>query len=130
MKLTIPCRKTSNTIFDGRCRPKADVTLEIGDVGVGCLDIAGLHRQHFLYGGPTEFLLKQRYDMDQIFRMAVADVVDFPRRGAGRRVGLRTIPVGSALRRGVDEANDRLADVIDIGEIPPHPAMVEEPDRL
>lgn len=49
--------------------------------------ISGLHRQHFFNGRTTELLLKQGYHMHEAFGTAVADVVDFPRRGAGRGIG-------------------------------------------
>jgi hypothetical protein len=41
-----------------------------------------------------------------------------------------TIPVRVAPGRTVDQANKCLGDIVDIGEIPSHLAVIEELDRL
>ena len=40
------------------------------------------------------------------------------------------VPIGRALRFPVDQAADRLGDIVDIGEVAPHLAVVENLDRL
>ena len=58
--LTIPFHEPCNTLFDCRGRAEPDIAFELGNIGVCCLDIAGLHRKHFLYRRPAELLLQQR----------------------------------------------------------------------
>jgi hypothetical protein len=41
VKLTIPFREASDTVFNLGHWPKADVPLKIGDVGVSRLDVTG-----------------------------------------------------------------------------------------
>jgi hypothetical protein len=66
------------------------------DVGIGGGNIARLHRQHLLFGRAAEFLLQQCYDVQEFFRVIVADIVDLPRRRAARGIGFVTDPVAFA----------------------------------
>jgi hypothetical protein len=45
----IPRDKFANALFDGGGRPEIDIADEVIDVGIGCRDVAGLHRQQFLF---------------------------------------------------------------------------------
>jgi hypothetical protein len=75
--------------------------------------------------------LQQPDVFEQLDRLAVPDVVDAERRRASRRarVGIRRVR-GSGLGHEIQHAHHALDDVIDVGEVAPHPAVIEDADRL
>ena len=129
--LTIPFRKPCNTLFDRR-----------GRAGIRCRASDRQHRhrlpatspgcigKHFLdrRSGRTPSPAAKPHASDlpdgccRYCRSSTA-------RAAGRGIGQVAGPVRIALRRTVDQAHDRLANVIDIGEVAPHVAVVEQLDR-
>ena len=60
-----------------------------------CFHIAGLHGHEVADGFFTEGVFKRTDESPQFDRIVVADIVDTPRRGAGRRVGLGAVHSGS-----------------------------------
>ena len=60
--------------------------------------------------------------------LTVADIVDPVRRGAGGRVGRLPAPAPVRGRGPIDHPDDALDDVIDVGEVPVVPAVVEHVD--
>src|SRR5882757_11002362 len=127
--LSIPLRETGDTVLDRSRRPEADVALEIGDVGISRFDVTQLHWQQFPHGRPAKLLFQYCDHVCQLFRTIVADIVNFPGRGAAGWIRPARIPIGPSRRRTIDEANHGLADVVGEGKIAPHLAMVEELDR-
>jgi hypothetical protein len=67
----------------------------------------------------AQLLLQKRHHFDQLFRVLVADIVD-PRRRSPGRPGKRNV---------IDQTQYYTAGIIDMGEIPAHPAMVKKLDR-
>ena len=106
-------------------RREAEIAFDRADVGKGLLDVADLHRlgieQRLLAG----CLLEQLDDAHQIFAAAVADIVDRVRTGAPSGLG-RAIVGGREVEAGEHAADD----IVDIGEIAPHLAAVEQGQGL
>ena len=95
------------------------------DVGIGCGDIAGLHRLKIA----DRFLGRRVFDdldkAHQFFGPVVADIVETVRRNAAARFG-RAV-VGGRLFAAREDPGD---DIVDISEIALHLAVVEDLDRL
>src|SRR6266478_4911831 len=119
--VAIPCDEAANTILNGCLGPKADVARQIRDIGEGFGYVPGLHRQHILYRRATQLLLQQRHHVHKLFRAVMTDIVE-PRRRTPRAL----ISCGNA----IDEARYYTDNVIDIGEVAAHLAMVKKPNRL
>src|SRR6266436_1837201 len=109
----------ANTILNGCLGPKADVARQIPDIGEGFGYVSGLHRQHILYRRAAQLLLQQRHQVHKLFRVVVADIVE-PRRGTP----------GALSGNPIHKARYYTGNVIDIGEVAAHLAMVKKPDRL
>src|ERR1700730_3211300 len=67
--------------------------------------------------------------MHEFFGTVAADVVNLPRRSAGRGIWLVSRPLRIGLWWAINETHDRLADVVDVCKIPPHVAVIEQLDR-
>src|SRR5260370_38942163 len=119
--VAIPRDKTANTILNGGLGPKADVAHQIPDIGEGFGYVSGLHRQHILYRRAAQLLLQQRHQVHKLFRAVITDIVE-PRRGTPRAL----ISYGNTIHK----ARYYTGDVIDIGEVAAHLAMVKKPDRF
>src|SRR5450432_3860876 len=119
--IAIPCDKTGNPILDRGLGPEADVTQEIADIGEGFRHISGLHRQHILYRRAAQRLLQKFYYISKLFRVVIADIVN-PRR--------RTARAPIVCRNVIDKTQYYTGDVVDMGEVAAHSAMVKELDRL
>src|SRR3954462_12809676 len=116
----IPLNELANTVFDGRLWRKPRVAGQIADVGECLDDIAGLHGQHLFAGLNSQLFLQNRYDVHQLFRAMIADIVDPGRRAIGfPRLRIRDM---------IDQAQYDTSGVVDIGKVPAHPAMIKEPD--
>ena len=103
---------------------KAGVAHQIADIGKGLQHVAGLHRQHFLPArcgrAPSP---EGRTTWVNSSGRLIADIVDpRRRRPAARRIG----PAERARRASIPPRTD----IVDMGEVPPHFAMVKELDRL
>ena len=72
----------ADALFDWGRGTEIHVAREIIDIGIGRRHVARLHRQQFLSGRAPQFLLQERDHPQQLLRLAVADIVDAPRRGA------------------------------------------------
>ena len=100
---------------------KARVAHQITDIGEGFRHVPGLHRQHILYRRAAQLLLQQRHHMGKLFRVVIADIVNSRRRTAPAPV------IGGNL---LDQSQYYTGDVVDMGEVAAHVAMVKELDRL
>src|SRR4051794_37633913 len=118
--VAIPRDKIANAILDGCLRLEPDVAHKIPYVYVGFHDVARLHRQHILDCLATQLLLQQTHHVQELFRPLVTDIVD-PRRRRPR--------ASAAFGDTVHEAHYDTGDVVDMGEVAAHVAMVKEPDR-
>ena len=68
--------------------------------------------------------------MHQLDGAIIADIVEAMRCHAARGVGMGAVPIGIGLGDGRHEAFDRFHDIVDIGEIAAHFAVVEQRDRF
>src|SRR6266542_1884720 len=125
----VPCHQPPDALLDRRIRTEPELTHEIRDVGEGFRNIAGLHRHELAFRGASRRLLDQAQDLADINRAAVADVVEAPRRAAAGKLRMLARPLWIALRRAVEDPQHGFRRIVDIGEIPPHPAMVEQRNR-
>src|ERR1700694_1236456 len=118
--VAVPRNKATNTILNGCLGPEAAVAHQTTDIGERLHDVSGLHRQHILYCRAAQLLLQQCNNVDKLFRVVIADIID-PRRRA---------PEASAISGDIiDKVRYYTGNVIDMGEIAPHPAMIKELDR-
>ena len=97
----------------------ANFPLQVGRVGVGLVNIAGLHGKEYLLRLLPHRLLDLGDEIHQLDRMAAADVV---------HAVAQAVLIG--LRFAVDAADGAFDDVVDIGEVPDHVAVVEYLDGL
>src|SRR5467141_1122067 len=119
--VAIPGDKAANAILNRCLGPKADVARQIPDIGEGFGYVSGLHRQHILYRRAAQLLLQQRHQVHKLFRAVIAAIVE-PR----RRMPRALVSCGNAIH----EARYYTGDVINIGEVAAHLAVVEQPDRF
>ena len=74
--------------FAKRCGGlEAEILFQCGRVGVSYWHVAGLHGHEFLvsfeivigweHPGADELFLQNRHEVEQVFRVVVADVIDF-----------------------------------------------------
>ena len=126
----IPVYETTDANLDGCCRLVVKLFDEIANVGVGVRYIAGLERQEFLDRRLAQSLFQRGDVIHEFHRLVVADVVNAPGRRAGAGIGDGAVPVGVGRRRPVENADYALDDVVDIGEVAPVLAVVEDLYRL
>src|SRR6202165_877237 len=117
--VAVPRDKATNTILNGGLGPEADVAHQITDIGEGLHDVSGLHRQHILYCRAAQLLLQQLHHVYKLFRTVIAHIID-PRRRTPRAF----VMSGNAAHK----AQYYTGNVIDMGEIAAHPAMVKKLD--
>ena len=130
MKVPIPLNKPPDTIRERSARPKADGALKVRAIGnVSSTSPGCIGRNSRTAGRPTAYSICGN-DLQQLRRLAVADIVNMPRRTAGRRIGLVARPCRVGLRRPLDEPHHGLGYVIDVGEVAPHLSVVEQADGL
>ncbi len=99
----------------------AAFSLEFRSIGIRLVDIAGLHRQKFLLCGHTIRILNFGDKVHQLYRVAAADVVYFVRNAVWALFRDRHV---------VERMHAALGDVIDVGEVANHVAVVEHLDGL
>ena len=71
----------------------------------------------------------KRDHLQQLDRLIVADVVDPVGRAARAGIGPGAAPLRVGLRDAVHHAEHALDDVVDVGEVSPHAAVIEDVDR-
>src|SRR6476646_3593509 len=118
--LAIPRDKMADPILNGCLGPEADVPHQIPDIGEGFRYVSGLQRQHILYRRAAQLPLQNCHDMREFFRAMIPDIVELCRRSA--RASL-------ICWNAIDKARYYTGDVIDIGEVSAHLAMVKQLDR-
>ncbi len=101
---------------------------EGGGVGVGLVYVAWLHGQEVFAGFASYGVLDAPDIIHKLGGLLVADVVYAVWRGRCGRVGVCLVPIGIALRYDVDDAYHTFHDVVDIGEVAQHVAVVEDLD--
>ena len=74
--------------------------------------------------GRNQLLLEDGHEIQQVLRIAVADVVDLVRRHR------QPVLTGLAFRRVSHDANHTLDNVVDVGEVAAAVAVVEDTDGL
>ena len=95
--------------------------LEFRGVGVRLVNVAGLHRQEFLLGGLAVSIFNFGDKVHELYRVAATDVVYFVRNAV--RALFRD-------RHVVERMHAALGDVVDVGEVTDHVAVVEHLDGL
>ena len=130
----IPLRKLPKSFPDPNLGGKAVVAFEAGAVRIGGRYVAGLHADELpvafeikVLGQDAcadEFLLESGDIVKQVLGCAAADVVD----GVGRQ--REAVFAGPLLRRALHDAEDALDDVVDVGEVALHIAVVEDLNGL
>ncbi len=99
-------------------------------IRVGRFHVSRLHRQELLFGGLPEGILQGLDEREEVYRRIIADIVEAVGSAAavgGRRGG---VPVGVRRGRLLQYPGDALHDIIDIGKVAAHLAMVEDLDGL
>src|SRR5438552_1433075 len=92
--------------------------------------VAILHGQVIFLRGPAQRTF-QRLDVGhEVDRLVVPDVIDPIGSRARGRVGRFRIEGGIALRSAVQNPDQTLDNVVDIGEVPPHLAVIEHVDWM
>ena len=94
---------------------------EFRRVGIGLINITGLHRQKIFLRRLTESQLHFLDEIHQFHRVAATDVIHLERHARSAILGLRLV---------VDGANRSLGNVVDVSEVANHIAVVENLDRL
>ena len=110
----VPSVEGFDAFADGSVRPVANGLFDARGVGVGFVDVARLHGHHFHNGPRAGHLLDGADEVGQPDGLGTADVVDGMGYGRGRRI--------------VEQEHDALGDVVDVGEVAPEVAVVEDPD--
>ena len=131
--MLIPLGEVAETFPDPDLRAEAVVALERAAVRVGDRHVAGLHADKLAMTcevivfwqntGADQLLLKRGDVVQKVFGCAAADVVD----GVGRQ--REAVFAGLSLRGTLHDAEDALNDVVDVGEVALHVAVVEDLDR-
>ncbi len=122
MIVPVPRDETRQALVDGDARFEAEIAARDLDIGVGLLDVAGLHVLENLDRLASAGRLDHRDEVHQVLGAVIAQVVEPVRR-------LRASP-GTVLRRVVERGQHAGHDIVDIGEVAPHVALIENPDRL
>src|SRR5262249_8521596 len=126
----VPLDEAGDPLLDRGFRPEAEVARQVVDVGPRRGDIARLEVQEVLLRAAAQAFLEHLDVPQQLDGPIVANVVNAIGGPTGPRVGSITGPFG--IRRGGlgQNPHDPLDDVVDVGEVPLHPALVEDVDGL
>ncbi len=125
VEFPVPRSESRKSGLKRRGRLEAEVPLQLGHVGERLVDVARLHGEQLLLARRAddsfrlEAVFKHLHKAHEAFGPAVADVVDFVRRAV---LGL----IGSPLH----DVRDARYDVVDVGEVAVHVAVVVDLDRL
>src|SRR5467141_1477137 len=104
-----PVDETADALADRCVGPKADGPLEVGGVRAGLRNIAWLHRKQLPDSRLADGPLDEPHDLGHLDRLAIADIVDPPRRRTG--CGVILGPGGIRHRGAPHEPNDRFNGV-------------------
>lgn len=126
----VPVHKPGDADLERRIRFEAHGLVEGGGVGKRRGHVPRLHRHELDLGFFPEARFQDLNVSHEVDRLAVADVVDPVRGVAPRRIGRIAPPRGIARRRPIDDGDDAFHDVVDVGKVPPHAAVVEDLDRF
>src|SRR5262249_50215133 len=124
MIFPIPLHEPRHALVDRCPRLEAMVALDRADVGEGFPDVSGLHRLRGARGLLSRRLPEQLDHAHQVFAAVVADVVNGMRRLASARLYSAVVD-----RRAVETSDYAAHDVVDIGEVTPHLAAIEQRQR-
>ena len=97
----------------------AALGFELGGIGVGLVHIAGLHGQEVLLGWLSVSIFDFGDEVHELYGVAAADVVNL--------VGHVVRALG-CIGHMVQRMNGAFGDVVDIGEVADHVAVVEHLD--
>ena len=117
----VPLHELGDTVVQAPVGLVAAFRLELSGVRVRLVDIARLHRQEFLLRGLAVGVLDFGNKVHQLHRMAAPDVVHLVRHAVRALVGDRHV---------VERMHGAFGDVVDVGEVADHVAVVEHLDGL
>lgn len=106
-----------------------DIAAKVVHVGIGDRHIPVLHGQIFPDCRPPDQAFKYFDERGQFFGLVVAQVINSVGAIAGGRIRLVSAEGRVSFGPPVHDPINPLDDVVDVGEIPPHLAMVEDLDR-
>ena len=115
----IPCRELAQPLFNRRRWLEVKVALQFAHIRVRLIDIARLHWQELLLCRLADGLLQHLDEMHELLRLVVADVID-----------LVAVAELIRLRRIAEHVLDACDDIVDIGEVTVHIAVVVDLDGL
>lgn len=115
----IPRRELAQPLFNRRRRLEVKVALQFTHIRIRLIDIARLHGQELLLRRLTDGLFQHLDEVHELLRLVVADVVDLV--AVAKLIHLRRIA------KHMLNARD---DVVDIGEVAVHIAVVVDLDGL
>src|SRR5665213_737122 len=122
----IPFHEPRDPVGDWRRRLEVNIAHEVIDIGVSGRHVARLHRHQLADGLLADRLLQEIDHARDVDRIIVADVIHAPWHGTACWIGRVAGPSWIGLRGAVDKANDTFDDIVDIGEIATHLAMIEQ----
>lgn len=128
--IPVPLHETVDTRLNGSGRRESRQSLELRGVGPGRIHVPGLAGKEFLDGLLAQALLQNLDIAHEENGVPVADVIDPVRGGADRRIGGLGIPIGGGDGGLVEEADQALHDVVDIGEVPDELSLAKDRDGL
>lgn len=117
----VPLHELSDAVVQAPVGLTAAFGLELRGVGVRLVNVAGLHRQEILLGGLAVGVLDFGDKVHQLYRVAAADVVYFVRNAVRALFCDRLV---------VERIHAAFRDVVDVGEVADHIAVVEHLDGL
>src|SRR5215469_14307620 len=115
----VPFDKAREPDLGRGLRLKTEIAARCVDIGESLRNVSGLQRQELLYRRAAEQPLENGDEFEELFWMVIAEIVD--------AVG---DPVRPLRRRAVMRRDRTGDDVVDIGEVARHPALVKDLDRL
>lgn len=115
----IPRRELAQPLFNRRRRLEVKVALQFAHIRVRLIDIARLHWQELLLRRLADGLFQHLNEVHELLRLVVADVVD-----------LVAVAKLIRLRRIAEHVLDARDDVVNIGEVTVHIAVVVDLDGL
>src|SRR5271166_5386655 len=118
--LLVPGDEAGNPLFNRCLRRKPQISAGGPNIGKAFQHVTGLDRQHLLPGGAASRLFNDRDELQQVFRLVIAEVVK----------PVRWLIPGPARVGGAIMRSDRASnDVVYIGEITRQLPLVEDLNR-
>lgn len=119
-----------HALLDGGGRGEASVAGQVVHVCKRRGDVAGLEGQETLLCLCAQGVLEDLDEVEEFHGVVVADVVEAVRDFRRARVGVVAGPGRVGDGGAVEDADDALDDVVDVGEVALHAAVVEDVDGL